>query len=411
VREGGSPSLSFPVGARPRACRGATLTTRDPGLQRVSQVSSPAGPQDGPAFLAQAKKPSLRRPALRWAAALRLRFRPGSHVIGIAIRPREARPQPMEITMDLSLPLDDSDEPHHASSPTDRFIYEMQIYGHRPFQDEPDPRPLPEEPAVQASLTTIFDAMFEMLGDTRLEPDLEDVLWSTVNLFHRAGERIQRELQRNEDAQRTGQREQDGSEVKSVELERLVAEGITLLERRNGFEFMRDFAADLFEAQVGSAWRPRTGSKVSHANMTAAMIDSRDFLSARRHAEAEVLIPAGTKIAFAGGTDYNDHDAIWDALDRAHTKFSDMILLHGGSPKGAERIAACWAEARKVTQISFKPNWTKHAKAAPFRRNDDMLSVMPAGVVVFPGSGITGNLADKARRLGIPVWRFGGEEA
>ncbi|CAN7624807.1 DUF2493 domain-containing protein [Pararhizobium sp. LjRoot238] len=313
--------------------------------------------------------------------------------------------------MDLSLPPDDGDEPHHASSPTDRFIYEMQIYGYRPFQDEPDPRPLPEEPAVQASLTTIFDALFEMLGETRLEPDLEDLFWSTVNLFHRAGERIQRELQRNEDAQRTEQREQDGSEVKSVELERHIAEGITLLERRNSFEFMRDFAADLFEAQVGSAWRPRTGSKVSHANMTAAMIDSRDFLSARRHAETEVLIPAGTKIAFAGGMDYNDHDAIWDALDRAHTKFPDIVLLHGGSPKGAERIAACWAEARKVTQISFKPNWTKHAKAAPFRRNDDMLSVMPAGVVVFPGSGITGNLADKARRLGIPVWRFGGNGA
>jgi hypothetical protein len=72
---------------------------------------------------------------------------------------------------------------------------------------------------------------------------------------------------------------------------------------------------------------------------------------------------------------------------------------------GAERIAACWAEARKVTQITFKPNWTKHAKAAPFRRNDEMLSVMPTGVIVFPGSGITGNLADKARRLGIPVWQ------
>ncbi|MGO7136428.1 DUF2493 domain-containing protein, partial [Rhizobium leguminosarum] len=247
--------------------------------------------------------------------------------------------------------------------------------------------------------------LFEMLGDTRLEPDLEDLLWSTVNLFHRAGERIQRELQRNEDAQRTGQREQDGSEVKSVELERLIAEGITFLERRNAFEFMRDYAADLFEAEAGSAWRPRTGSKVSHANMTAAMIDSRDFLSARRRAETEVLIPAGTKIAFSGGMDYNDHERIWGKLDQAHVKHPDMVLLHGGSPKGAERIAACWAEARKVTQITFKPNWTKHAKAAPFRRNDEMLSVMPTGVIVFPGSGITGNLADKARRLGIPVWQ------
>jgi hypothetical protein len=293
----------------------------------------------------------------------------------------------MEIPMNLSLPFDDAQEPHHASSSTDRFIYEMQIFGYRPFQDEPDPRPLPEEPVVQVSLKTIFDALFEMLGETRLEPDLEDLLWSAVNLFHRAGDRIQRELQRNEDAQRTGQREQDGSEVKSVELERLVAEGITLLERRNSFEFMRDYAADLFEAQTGSAWRPRTGSKVSHANMTAAMIDSRDFLSARRRAETEVLIPAGTKIAFGGGMDYNDHERVWAKLDQALAKYPDMVLLHGGAPKGAERIAACWAEARKVTQIAFKPNWTKHVKAAPFRRNDDMLSVMPAGVIVFPGIG------------------------
>lgn len=313
--------------------------------------------------------------------------------------------------MDLILQPDDGVEPHHASSPTDRFIYEMQIFGYRPFQDEPDPRPLPEEPQVQSSITAIFGAFAEMLGDTRLEPDLEDMFWSIPNLFHRAGERIQRELDRNEEAQRTGQREQDGSEVKSVELERLIAEGITLLERRNAFEFMRDYAADLFEAQTGSSWRPRTGSKVNHANMTATMIDSRDFLSARRRAETEVLIPGGTKIAFSGGMDYNDHERIWARLDQAHAKHPDMVLLHGGSPKGAERIAACWAESRKVTQITFKPNWTKHAKAAPFRRNDDMLSVMPAGVITFPGNGITGNLADKARRLGIPVWQASGDGA
>jgi len=26
---------------------------------------------------------------------------------------------------------------------------------------------------------------------------------------------------------------------------------------------------------------------------------------------------------------------------------------------------------------------------------------------VFPGSGISANLADKAKKIGIPVWRFG----
>jgi len=32
-----------------------------------------------------------------------------------------------------------------------------------------------------------------------------------------------------------------------------------------------------------------------------------------------------------------------------------------------------------------------------------MLEILPTGVVVFPGSGITGNLADKAKKLRIPV--------
>jgi hypothetical protein len=35
-----------------------------------------------------------------------------------------------------------------------------------------------------------------------------------------------------------------------------------------------------------------------------------------------------------------------------------------------------------------------------------MLAIMPIGVLVFPGTGIQDNLADKARKLGIPVYRF-----
>jgi hypothetical protein len=36
---------------------------------------------------------------------------------------------------------------------------------------------------------------------------------------------------------------------------------------------------------------------------------------------------------------------------------------------------------------------------------------LPIGVIVFPGSGISANLADKAKKLGIPVWRFGNPAA
>jgi hypothetical protein len=235
------------------------------------------------------------------------------------------------------------------------------------------------------------------------------LLWSAVNLFHRAVDRIERDLDDNEQAQRKSQREQNGSEVKSVELERLTAEGVTLIERRNCMELFRDQAAERFEAQTASPWRPRAGSLVSHRTLTAAMIDSRDFLAAKRRAGTELMLPAGPKIALTGGLEYNDHRLIWEQLDRAHAKHPDMVLLHGGSPKGAELIAAKWATNRKVPQIAFRPDWTKHAKAAPFKRNDAMLAVLPIGVIVFPGTGIQANLADKAKKLGIPVWKFDGE--
>jgi hypothetical protein len=152
--------------------------------------------------------------------------------------------------------------PQPQSSPTAHVLAELQLYGWRPFQDEPDPRPLPEAPAIGGAVADIFDA-------------LDDLLWAAVNLFHRAAGRVERELDDNEVALKRSQKEQDGSEIRSVELERLVAEGLTLIERRDVMELFRDHAADLYERHTSSPWRSRTGSKVNHRALTAAVIDSR----------------------------------------------------------------------------------------------------------------------------------------
>ena len=300
---------------------------------------------------------------------------------------------------------------HHgavASSPSAHLLDELTTFAHRPLGDEPDPRPLPEPETAEAALGTVFEALSGLLTGTRLEDELPDLLWSLVNLLHRKAERLSRRLDDNAVAQRRSVGEQDGSEVRSVELERLLAEGLAAEERRNAFEFLRDYAADLHAAETGTAWRPRAGSLVSHATMTAAVVDSRDYLNARRVAQTELLVPKGPRIAFTGGHGFNDVARIWDALDRVHGKHPGMVLLHGGSPKGAELIAAKWADHRKIAQVAFKPDWARHKNAAPFKRNDAMLEALPIGVVAFPGSGISQNLADKARKLGIPVMRFEG---
>lgn len=302
-------------------------------------------------------------------------------------------------------PSDDLAEAQ-AASPTSHLLDELALFGHRPYQDDPDPRPLPEPEEARCAMIGIFSTAQDLLCDTRLEKDLQDILWGIVNTFHRKLDRIERELDDNEVAQRRSQSEQDGSEVRSVELERLIDQGKTLVERRNSFEFLRDEAASAYEVHAGSAWRPRSGSMVNHRALTSAMIDSRDFLNEERRSKNEILLPKGTRVAFTGGAECNDHERIWNALDKVRVKHPDMILLHGGSPKGAERIAACWADNRKVAQVVFKPDWAKHQNAAPFKRNDRMLEAMPVGIVAFPGNGVTENLADKAKKLGIPVLRF-----
>src|SRR3546814_13124768 len=88
--------------------------------------------------------------------------------------------------------------PVRSESSTAYLLQEMALYGYRPYSDEPDDRPLPDARTAGGAIIDIFDAMVMTFTDTRLEPDLEDLLWNMTNVFHRAGERIERELDDNE---------------------------------------------------------------------------------------------------------------------------------------------------------------------------------------------------------------------
>lgn len=284
------------------------------------------------------------------------------------------------------------------------LLEELELYGRRPFEDELDPRPLPEGRLVEAAAADSFDAMVACLADTRLEPDLEDLLWGMTNVFHRASERFERQLDANEVAQKRSQREQDGSEIRSVELERLVAEGRSMIERRDAMEAFREAFGEQFRHFCHKPWLPRAGSSLNRRTMTASVIESREFVNARRWTDSQLLLPPGERIYVSGGTDYNDHRRIWLVLDQIHSRHAQMVLMHGGSRTGAERIAALWAADRKIPQVAFSPDFARHSRAsAPFKRNDQVLALPPRGIVIFPGGGIQDNLFDKARKAGIAV--------
>ena len=281
------------------------------------------------------------------------------------------------------------------------------LFGAAPERGEFDPRQVWDEDDALAAVAEAFRIIAEGAcpDGTQLADERESLLWGFVNMLHAQTQRLDRGVDRLSPELRDLQREQDGTEIKSRELELVTDRAQNLGDRRDAFEKMRDLAADAYRAETGDTWRPRRGSNVSQTGkLTSAAIDARDFMRARKDRETRAHLPEGTLVAIAGGKNVTDAGAVIARLDKAKAKYADIILVHGGGP-GVERIAAQWAEQNGVHQVVCKPDWNAHGRAAPFRRNDELLNLLPKGVIAFPGSGITDNLVDKAVALGIPVQR------
>ena len=292
-----------------------------------------------------------------------------------------------------------------SASPTAAVCENMALFGASPERGEIDSRVIwDEDDAIDAlgeAIRIIVDGI--TVEGTQMADEREALLWGFVNCLHSQVNRLDRTVDRIVPEMRDLERAQDGTEVKAHELETLTDRAQNLGDRRDAFEQMRDVAATAYRVHTGDVWRPRHGSHASQTGqLTSAAIDARDFRRARQDRETRAHLPNGTLVAISGGKTVADADAVWTTLDRTREKHGDMVLLHGGGP-GYEKIAASWAEARGVDQVVCRPDWSAHGKAAPFRRNDELLNLLPKGVIAFPGSGITGNLVDKARQLGIPV--------
>ena len=185
------------------------------------------------------------------------------------------------------------------------------------------------------------------------------------------------------------------------------AKANALDEHISEFETMRDAMTAEFASVTGSPWRPRSGTRKAVPSVTAAILETRDFIEARRAREQDAKAPQGPIVGFSGGADWTDTDAVFKALDRVHNRHPDMILAHTGQARGADLIASRWAEARKVDQLPCRPDFAAHKNAAPFKRNDAMIELGLVGVVLFPGNGIVASLGQKAEKAKIAVFRCG----
>ena len=82
------------------------------------------------------------------------------------------------------------------------------------------------------------------------------------------------------------------AEIRSTELERLLAEGLTLVERRNALALKRDQATELHELYTGHVWWPRSGCGWSHCCWRWYR---------RAHVGRQPILLRGLSVAFASG--------------------------------------------------------------------------------------------------------------
>ena len=156
---------------------------------------------------------------------------------------------------------------------------------------------------------------------TQLADERESLLWGFVNALHAQDQRLDRGIDKIAPEMKDLGQEQDGSEIKSRELELLTDRIQNLGDRRDTFEAMRDLAAEGYRTETGDTWRPRNGSHSSQTGkLTSAAIDARDYLRAREHRATSAHLPEGTLVAFTGGKDFDDVTAIWRSLDSIKVK-------------------------------------------------------------------------------------------
>jgi predicted Rossmann-fold nucleotide-binding protein len=113
-----------------------------------------------------------------------------------------------------------------------------------------------------------------------------------------------------------------------------------------------------------------------------------------------------TRVLVCGGRDYDDRAAVYSSLDSLHAEHGFTLLIAGGA-RGADTLAAQWAQDRGVPTQVYMAEWERFGREAGPIRNQRMLEEgTPDVVVAFPGGRGTTNMVAQARAAGLRVFTW-----
>jgi len=277
-----------------------------------------------------------------------------------------------------------------------------------------DSRPYPPEDALQQLGHGLMNELLDLVVETPLEDFGGLICEALIGAFHSAAQRIEREADKARDGLNALLRDFDGSEVLDVEIQDATRTARAADVATLALEIVRDAASASYTLSTGEVWCPWKGN-IRGSRITAAQIEARDALRARRAEKHAAASPGAVIVAFRAAPQANtaeDASRIFDALNWALAQWPAMALATSGA-KGGEKLAIRWAQQKRVTLVLAKANFDRDGRAAPFRANDEMLALDPVCVLTLANTlnaarateskpfGPALNLAQKAAEKGV----------
>ena len=112
------------------------------------------------------------------------------------------------------------------------------------------------------------------------------------------------------------------------------------------------------------------------------------------------------RLLVCGGRDHTNYQYIAKTLSSYHAKYCVSLLIEGGA-RGADSLAASWAEKNGIPAAKVKAPWTALGKRAGPVRNQWMLDLLsPDEVLAFSGGAGTQDMVQRAKQAGIKVWEI-----
>lgn len=87
------------------------------------------------------------------------------------------------------------------------------------------------------------------------------------------------------------------------------------------------------------------------------------------------------KVLVCGGRDYKDKRKVWQRLNKFVA--TDHLFIIEGGAKGADTLAAEYAQENGIPVATVRANWEFYGKRAGSLRNEWMLDLEPDLVIAF----------------------------